>query len=111
MKKLMLSLAAIALLQLGVVAQTQLKELETAVVKLDNAKEIRDYQALAHTFYEIAESNPGNWQSWYYAAFCNAKIGWLYEDDGEQIESFSDQAKIQINKCISLLDTLPIKKN
>jgi len=105
MKKLLLMVAVIAVVQLKGVAQKPTQELASAVIKLDNAKTVADYQALANDFAQIAESGNAGWLPYYYAAFCNAKVAWLYEDDGEKIEPFANLAEEQIKKSHSFLDT------
>ncbi|HZZ75497.1 MAG TPA: hypothetical protein VFE04_06185, partial [Puia sp.] len=86
------------------------QQMRTAVAKLDQAVAVKDYQQLAAGFESIAQQEKTNWLPWYYAAFCNAKIGWLYEQDGEQIEPFADKAENEIKKSKSFLDTASQKK-
>jgi len=86
------------------------QQMKAAVAKLDQATSAKDYQQLAADFEIIAKQEKANWLPWYYAAFCNAKIGWLYEKDGDQIEPFADKAENEIIKSRSLLDTASQKK-
>jgi hypothetical protein len=86
------------------------QQMKAAVAKLDQATSAKDYQQLAADFEIIAKQEKTNWLPWYYAAFCNAKIGWLYEKDGDQIEPFADKAENEIKKSRSLLDTASQKK-
>src|ERR1700761_1702219 len=81
------------------------QQMKAAVAKLDQATSAKDYQQLAADFEAIAKQEKTSWLPWYYAAFCNAKIGWLYEQDGDQIEPFADKAENEIKKSRSLLDT------
>jgi hypothetical protein len=90
-------------------ASTQ-AQLETLVKKLDAATAVKDFQQLANDFAELAGQQPNNWLPWYYAAFCNAKIGWLYMEDGDKIEPFANKADEQIKKAYALLDTAKQKK-
>jgi len=110
MKKLILIIVAIAMMRFSGNAQQGTKELEITVAKLDKAKTVKDYKTLADDFIHIAESQKKEWLPFYYAAFCNAKIGWLYEDDGEKIAPFTDKAEEEIKKSLSLLDTASQKK-
>lgn len=86
------------------------QQLQAAVSQLDKATTVKDYRQLAIDFAGIAEQQKTNWLSWYYAAFCNAKTGWLYEHDGDKIEPFANLAGEQIKKAVSLLDTVTQKK-
>src|SRR5271168_5046478 len=60
--------------------------LQTAVAKLDQANSVKDYQLLADEFKGIADRQKNAWLPFYYAGYCNARIGWLYERDGDAIE-------------------------
>lgn len=80
-------------------------QLQTAVSELDKAGEVADYQKLESYFTRLAEARETDWLPWYYAAFCNAKIGFLYQNEGERIEPFSKRGEVQIGKALSLLDT------
>lgn len=92
------------------VAQNNIgQQLASAVARLQTAEKPKDYIQLAGEFEKIA-SNSNNWLSHYYAAFCNAKIGWLYQNDGERIEPFADKAEQHAKAALSLLDTLNQKK-
>ena len=82
MKKTILFIAVIFLY--GNLTQAQdnySQQMQTAVAKLDQAATVKDYQQLAAGFESIAEQEKTSWLPWYYAAFCNAKIGWLYQQD------------------------------
>lgn len=80
--------------------------LEKAVSELDNAQTAEDYQKLEKTFIRIAVMNEKDWLPYYYAAFCNAKVGFLYEHEGERIEPFSERGEQQIRQASALLDTV-----
>lgn len=101
MKKTFLLIASAIVLQFTANAQ----QLQPAVSQLDKAATAKEFQQLATQFEQLASSQPNNWLPWYYAAYCNAKTGWLYQDDGERIEPFADKAEQQIAKALSLLDT------
>jgi len=90
--------------------QTPDRQLQPIVLKLDNAARAKDYEQLANEFLQIANAQKTNWLSWYYAAFCNAKVGWLKQDDPDNIEPFANKADEQIKKAIALLDTATLKK-
>lgn len=87
-------------------SQTFNTQMESEVVRLDNAKSIGDYQKLANDFTRIATGNQTQWLPHYYAAYCNARIGWMYEKaDPEKIEPFVTVAAQQIAKAKSMLDS------
>ena len=86
------------------------QQMVMAVGKLDQAAVAKDYQQLAASFESIALAEKNKWLPYYYAAYCNAKIGWLYQQDGDQIEPFADKAEKDIKKSESLLDTAVQKK-
>ena len=90
--------------------QTPDRQLQPIVLKLDNAARAKDYEQLANEFLQIANAQKTNWLSWYYAAFCNVKVGWLKQDDPDNIEPFANKADEQIKKAIALLDTATLKK-
>lgn len=86
------------------------QQMQQLVSRLDNATTVRDYQQLSNDFYRIASAQKTAWLPYYYAAFCNAKIGWLKQDDPDNIEPFANKAEEQITKAQSLLDTTKQKK-
>lgn len=87
-------------------SQTFNTQMETAVSRLANARSIGDYQKLANDFTRIAAGNQTQWLPHYYAAYCNTRIGWMYEKaDPEKIEPFVTVAGQQIAKAKSLLDS------
>jgi len=81
------------------------QQMLSQVPKLDNAVTVRDYQQLADDFLRIADTEKTQWLPYYYAAFCNAKIGWLKQDDPDNIDFFANRADEEIRKAQSLLDT------
>jgi hypothetical protein len=85
-------------------------QLQTAVAKLDQANSVKDYQQLADEFKGIADRQKNAWLPFYYAGYCNARIGWLYERDGDAIEPFANKADEEIRKALSLIDTAVDKK-
>jgi hypothetical protein len=108
MKKISLFIAAAWMLCFSLQAQNP--EMLTTVTKLDQASTVKEYQQLAGDFEAIAQKQKTGWLPYYYSAFCNAKIGWLYQNDGEKIEPFADKAEKDIRKAESLLDTAIQKK-
>lgn len=86
------------------------QQMQQLVSRLDNANTVKDYQQLSNDFYRIASVQKTAWLPYYYAALCNAKIGWLKQDDPDNIEPFADKAEEQITKAQSLLDTTKHKK-
>ena len=95
----------------GLHAQEINTQLQTTVAKLNTANTVKDYQQLAAEFLRIAEAQKTQWLPYYYAAFCNAKIGWLTQDsDPDNIEDYANKAEEEITKAESLLDTSNQKK-
>ncbi|MBO9594111.1 MAG: hypothetical protein J7599_14490 [Niabella sp.] len=110
MKKLIVSMMFLAATLQVTSAQTNSGGIEAAVAKLDNARTAKDYEILSQDFLQLTATDGNNWLTWYYAAFCNAQTGWLYQRDGEKIEPFANTAEKQINKALSLIDTGSQKK-
>ena len=95
----------------GLRAQGINTQLQTTVAKLNTANTVKDYQQLAAEFLRIADAQKTQWLPYYYAAFCNAKIGWLTQDsDPDNIEDYANKAEEEITKAESLLDTSNQKK-
>ena len=94
----------------GAQTKTATDALQNAVTKLDRATKAGDYEGLEKTFLGIAEQEKKNWLPYYYAAFCNAKIGFLKQDDGDGIEPFSNRGEDQAKRAKALLDTVGQKK-
>jgi len=95
----------------GLHAQGINTQLQTTVAKLNTANTVKDYQQLAAEFLRIADAQKTQWLPYYYAAFCNAKIGWLTQDsDPDNIEDYANKAEEEITKAESLLDTSNQKK-
>lgn len=105
MKKLMMSMVSAILFSAAALAQQAGPALNAAVAKLEKAAAPKDFEALEKEFVALTKTQPADWQPWYYAAFCNAKIGFLYQEDGEKIEPYSIRGEEQINKAQSLLDS------
>jgi len=105
MKKTILIIAATIITYAGTAQDVYTQQMQTQVAKLDNAGKLKDYQQLANDFLRIANAQKTQWLPYYYAAFCNAKIGWLQQDDPDNIEPFANKAEEQIRKAESLLDT------
>jgi hypothetical protein len=112
MKKSIISIMAILLICFSASAQqtSGTGALQSAVTKLDQAKTAKDYQALEKEFVKIGASQPKDWLPNYYAAYCNARIGFLLQDDGDAIEPYSDRGELQAKKAESLLDKVNQKK-
>jgi hypothetical protein len=108
MKNSIIILSITLLLHVAVKAQDT--QLQSLVTRIDQSATVKDFQQLANEFGELAEEQPNNWLNWYYAAWCNAKISWLYMDDGDKIEPFANKADEQIKKAYHLLDTTKQKK-
>ena len=95
----------------GLHAQGINTQLQTTVAKLNTANTVKDYQQLAAEFLRIADAQKTQWLPYYYAAFCNVKIGWLTQDsDPDNIEDYANKAEEEITKAESLLDTSNQKK-
>lgn len=77
-------------------------QLETAVKRLDQARSVNDFQQLEKTFVQLGNAQKTEWLPYYYAAFCNARTGFLLQDDGEKIEPYSIRGEAQIKKSESL---------
>jgi hypothetical protein len=92
-------------------AQDAVKDqIQNGVTRLDNARSVKEYTQLAADFENIAEKDHTQWLPYYYAAYCNARLGWLYQEDPDKIEPVADKADEQIKKALSLLDTANQKK-
>ncbi|MBS0032023.1 hypothetical protein ACTJJ0_33185 [Chitinophaga sp. 22321] len=100
MKKLLITLSVALLSYSGF---TQSNALQQAVSKLDQAQTVNDFEQLEKTFTGI--SGQPAWLSSYYAALCNAKIGFLLQDDGEKIEPYSNRGEEQAKRAIAALDS------
>jgi len=100
MKKL-LTIALMTVLYYSSYAQSD--ALQQAVTKLDQAQTVKDYLLLEKTF--ASASGQPAWLPPYYAALCNARIGFLLQDDGEKIEPYSDRGEAQAKQALSLLDS------
>lgn len=103
MKKTMISMLVLLLFYYSTFAQTP--ALQQAVSRLDKATTVKDYESLEKEFSAMAAASGKDWLPYYYAAFCNAKIGFLYQEDGERIEPYSKQGEEQALKAQSLLDS------
>jgi hypothetical protein len=112
MKKSILFSLAVLLLYFSAPAQqtTGNNALQSAVTKLDQAQKVKDYEALEKEFIKIAVAQPKNWLPEYYAAYCNARIGFLLQDDGESIEPYSNRGEDEAKKAEALLDKTTQKK-
>lgn len=104
------TIAGIFFMVVSFALRAQTDELGQLTLSLDKTKDVKGYQQLAESFSRIAETRKTDWLPYYYAALCNARIGWLYQNDGEQIEPYADKGDAQIRKALSLLDTSRQKK-
>jgi hypothetical protein len=109
MKKLMLLLTAAAFFLLS--ARAQDPQLTSAVAGLEFAKTVKDYQNLAARFIQAGNAQKTNWLPFYYAALCNARIGFLLQDDGERLEPFSNEGENYAKLAQDLLKTGGSKKD
>jgi hypothetical protein len=100
----------VGFIMLNFLLKAQTDELNGLAARLDKTKDVKGYEQLAREFEKVAESRKSEWLPYYYAALCNARIGWLYKDDGEQIEPYANKSDEQIKKALSLLDTTRQKK-
>jgi len=113
MKKLTLIILALVSVYFTSEAQEQGKRnaaLQSAITKLDQATKAKDFELLEKEFLGIAAQQQKDWLPYYYAAFCNAKVGFINQDDGESIEPFSNRGEKQVQMAKSLLDTVQQKK-
>lgn len=99
----------LALITLQHIARAQendyAQQMQTALAQFNKATTVADLKASVGVFEKIATLFPNEWLPWYYAATGNARIGFLYQDDGEKIEPFSKDGEQQIRKARSLLDS------
>ncbi len=90
------------------------KQMMTEIAKLDSAKTINDCQVLGNDFARLSGANKKDWLPFYYAAFCNAKIGFIHfarnEKASDKMELFNELCETQINTALSLIDTVNQKK-
>ena len=86
------------------------QQLQDAVARLNKSSTAKEFIQLAKDFEKMTGEQNGKWLPYYYAAYCNAKIGWLYENEGETIEPYADKAESLINTALLYLDTTTQKK-
>lgn len=111
MKKRIISFTmAVFITSISMAQQDGNQRLNNTVTKLDKAVSAKQYEQLANEFAQLASTDQKNWLSWYYAAFCNAKVGWLLQQDPDNIEPYALQAEKQIATARDLLDTNSQKK-
>lgn len=91
-------------------AQNTQNDLQVVASKLEQAKKPADYQALEQQALRSAPKVRNSWLAYYYAAFCNAKIAFLYQNDGAKIEPFTTRGEEEIKMALSLIDTALQKK-
>jgi hypothetical protein len=78
--------------------------MHSLLARLDKAKVARQYQALSIDFIRIANAEKSQWLPYYYAAYCNVRVAYLYQESEDKIEPFSKLAESQIAKAKSLAD-------
>jgi hypothetical protein len=110
MKKVMICLLIVTFTHFSGFAQSAEATLQSAVEKLDKAKTVKDYESLEREFSDMATAQKTAWLPKYYAALCDAKIGFLYMDDGERIEPYSNDGEASAKKALALLDTAKQKQ-
>jgi len=111
MKKRILTIFAFIAIVLVSRAQNPYQDgLKTATSSLQNAKTVKDYEKLGAQFEKLTAAPDADWLASYYAAFCNARIGWLYQNSGEKIEPYADKAEKQIMNALTYLDSGTQKK-
>ncbi|HMF71608.1 MAG TPA: hypothetical protein VK616_09045 [Flavitalea sp.] len=111
MKKRILTIVAFFAITLVSNAQNAYQDgLKTATSSLQNAKTVKDYEKLGVQFEKLTTAPGADWLAPYYSAFCNAKIGWLYQNSGEKIEPYADKAEKQILNALTYLDSNAQKK-
>lgn len=86
------------------------QDMEGAVARLDKAGSVSDYETLEKEFADMAATQKTAWLPYYYAAYCNTQIGFLYEHDGERIEPYSNRGEEQAKQALALLDTATQQK-
>jgi hypothetical protein len=81
------------------------QQMQQQVKMLDNANTIREYEQLAANFMRLAQIEKKQWLPYYYSAFCDAKVGWLKQNDPENIEPFVNKANEEVKQAQTLIDT------
>jgi hypothetical protein len=109
-KKILLIGATVFLFGLSHAQTGYTSQMQTAVTKLNKAESETDYQQLADQFLQIASLQNKQWLPMYYAAFCHAKIGWLLQNDPDNIEQWAAKSLEEIRQAESMLDTANQKK-
>lgn len=112
MKKTILIITSAVLIYAKGNAQNEYSlQMQSLVSRIDKADGERDYEQLANDFSRVGNLEKSKWLPYYYAAFCNAKVGWLKQrSDPDQISAFADKAEQEIKKAKSLIDTATEKK-
>lgn len=109
MKKVIILLATL-IPMIGLVhAQDETGTLEQLVAKLDDATTVEQYEALEARFAALAKTDDG-WLPPYYAAFCDATIGFLLEKEGDRIEPYSDRGLDLLKEARARIDSATQKK-
>jgi hypothetical protein len=81
------------------------KAIAPFITRLNAAASVSDYQSLANDFTRLSGAYPNEWLGYYYAAYCNTRIAWAYQNDGDKIGPWLAPAETQIQKAESLAGT------
>ena len=99
MKKLILSLFAIALM---FTSMAQKSSFETAmkanIAQLDTSSTAEGYLTLANNFERIGNAEKTKWQPFYYAAYCYVTLAYL-SPDKSQIDPLADKAEALLQQA------------
>lgn len=77
--------------------------LEAALLQLDKASVVKDYEVLAGVFERQAQAHPAEWLTWYYAAYCNTRIAYGYREAPDRISPYAERAIRLADKAKALL--------
>lgn len=78
------------------------KAITPFITRLDNASSVTAYQSLANDFTRLAGVYTKEWSAFYYSAYCNARIAWLYQEKPGEIEPYAKLAETQIRNAETL---------
>lgn len=106
MKKTVLVIASAFMISYFAHAQDAYQQqMQQQVKLLDHANTIREYEQIAANFMRLAQIEKKQWLPYYYSAFCDAKVGWLKQNDPDNIEPFANKADEEIKRAQALIDT------
>lgn len=109
MKKVIIMLVALVPISGFTQEQGGTSTLEQLVAKLDGATTVADYETLEAQFAALSAADK-EWLPPYYAALCDANIGFLLEKEGERIEPYSDRGLEQLKEARSRIDSATQRK-